>query len=68
MSDGSHNDTVELDVFIVNTDTKEVHHKNFATGSCQLHEITGAVIASSLADARRNLGADPCGHCFKSKK
>lgn len=59
--------TQEVDVFIVNTSTGEVHHKNFATVNCQLAEIHNPqVVESSLAEVRRQ-GFDLCGWCFKSR-
>lgn len=67
MADKEQNDTIELDVFIANLHTHEVHHKNFATGQCRLDGISEPVICESLAQARHVYECDPCGHCFKSK-
>lgn len=65
-SDDSHADTVEIDVFIVNRGTGEIHHRNFETAQCQLNEIIDAVVPQSLAQARRE-GLDLCGWCFRSR-
>ena len=69
MADTSNNfdDTAELDVFIVNEVTNEVHHKNFEKPQCHLHAIANPVVARSLVEARKKHNADPCGHCFRSR-
>ena len=67
MSD-RHIDTAELDIFVMNLETKEVHHKNSKTGGCNLDQIKEPVVAVSLAQARKEFDCDPCYYCFKSRR
>lgn len=59
---------IEADVFVVNSHTHEVHHRNFQTAQCQISEIKAPIVTESLTEARRRYNADPCAHCFKSKR
>jgi len=58
---------LEVDVFIGNEETHEVHHKNSVTGSCNLAQIKEPILFESLADAKK-LGFDCCYWCFRSKR
>lgn len=55
-----------VDVFIVNDDTKEVHHKNLARAACNLSRIENPRLVDSLIRARLQ-GIDLCGWCFQSE-
>lgn len=58
------------DVFILNEETNEIHHKNAARAACQLHAIKAEHfrVSGNLAELRHTAGGDLCGHCFKSKE
>lgn len=53
--------------FVLNTNTNEIHHLPFVTGSCNLNESESAETYRSLGEARAS-GGDLCGHCFKSRE
>jgi hypothetical protein len=57
----------DSDVFLVNDNTGEIHHKNCIRAACQLHEIKQLSVAPSLVVAREN-GGDLCAWCFKSRE
>ena len=57
----------DSDVFLVNDNTGEIHHKNCIRAACQVNEIKQLSVAPSLVVAREN-GGDLCAWCFKSKE
>lgn len=56
-----------IDIFIGNEKTHEVHHKNMNLTLCKIFLIRNPVVFGSLTEARRQ-GYDLCGHCFESKQ
>lgn len=57
----------QSDVFLVNDNTGEIHHKNCLRAACQINEIRKLSVAPSLVVAREN-GGDLCAWCFRSKE
>ena len=53
--------------FLLNKETKEIHHIPFATKKCRLGAIRKSIQYFSLTAARKLAGADLCAHCFKSR-